>query len=113
MRIRVYVLAAVICMIAGAAGSRLDDVMFRMYPPIERPSDDIAMVIMEGHHLEPNPTATETPIDEDRHLFEEFVTIEMVRLGLSKKFENGERSIRRFLEFVKLIESGGDRFAKA
>lgn len=113
MRIRVYVLAIAMCVVAGAAGSKIDDVRLRMYPPADRPGDDIVAAIIEGYGVEPISAASETPIDEDRNLFEEFVAIEMSRLGLTKKFESGERAVRHLLEFVKIVESDGDRFAKA
>ena len=113
MSIRVYVLVAAMCMVAGAAGSRLEDVTLRMYPPIETVSDEIVAAIADGLNVEPARPASDVPIDEDRDLFLEFVSIEMIRLGLTKKFASGENAIRRFLEFVKLIESNGDPFARA
>lgn len=50
----------------------------------------------------------------DAALLEEIVASEMLRLELLKGgFENAYKEATRFIEFVKLIESNGNRYAKA
>lgn len=101
-------------MVAGAAGSPLNSLLVRMYPPVERSPNDIASAIALGSVVTPRASADDVVIDEDENLFKDLVSIEMVRLGLlEERFENGATALERFLKFVKLVESDGDRLAQA
>lgn len=91
------------------------DVSFKADPTTEA-MYDIALLIEGSTHLkEESPPPRERPEkDPDVALLEEIVASELLRLNLFKGgFQNTYEEAARFIEFVKLIESNGNRYAKA
>lgn len=101
--------------IAACMAICIVDSSFTANPPSEV-MYDIALLIEGSTHLkEESPPPRKRPEkDPDVALLEEIVASEMLRLNLFKGgFPNTYEEAARFIEFVKLIESNGNRYAKA
>ncbi|MEX0917830.1 MAG: hypothetical protein WDZ93_01605 [Candidatus Paceibacterota bacterium] len=78
-------------------------------------TDMISMLIEEHGDVVAQPIVpVRVPEDADVSLIKEIIANEMLRLEVIEQgFKSTEEVIKRFLEFVKLIESNGDQYARA
>ncbi|MCB9819165.1 hypothetical protein H6789_00445 [Candidatus Nomurabacteria bacterium] len=85
-------------------------------PIVDNQEDEIALLIGEHDDLMVLPPVELEPLekDPDLELLKDIVANEMLRLKVFKGgYENKYQETIKFIEFVKLIESSGNRYAKA
>lgn len=102
---------ALVCLAAYGAGM----IFAAMYPEQQQNVAPIAEIIEEKSDVVAAPPAPQRiREDPDLVLLREIVASEMLRLNVIEPgFKNVRARVMRFIEFVKLIESNGDRYAKA
>ena len=83
-------------------------------PVHETRIDEVALFIEEHGDILQSPIPEHVREGGGIDLIHGIIASEMLRLGVIKPgFKNTEDTIKRFLEFIKLIESNGDPYAKA
>ncbi len=107
--VRVTVVCLAVCIVG---------LFFKSEQPIVNDSDEdeIALLISEPGDVMVLPPKEPERLekDPDLELLKDIVANEMFRLKVFKGgFENKYQETIRFIEFVKLIESSGDQYAKA